>query len=336
MLLSGSAATVLAATPAQQCAAGKLMVAGKKAANKLACHSKALRRGAAPDAACLLGAESRFDADFQRLDARGGCVLSGDAAAIELRVDTLVAQVNAALNPGLTSAAEQKCAAKKLKAAAVAAARKLKCHSKAARYGSPVDPVCLNRADGSFTAMFLREEAAGTCGTRDDAASIATMIGAFVSEVVAAIPTAPFTPTATPAETATATEALSPSPTFTSPPPPTFTPTSCRGDLPAVSPLTSPTNLTTQVIRVCGRNVGSSTISVSGSAGPATPHDPNVGGCVGPCPNPGNASCYTFDLPLLENATNTVTVCQNNYSCPAGGCVDVDVNGDPLLIQQVP
>ncbi len=83
-----------------------------------------------------------------------------------------------------------------------------------------------------------------------------------------------------------------------------------------------------------GRSHASSTISVYGSAGGATPHDPSLGGCVCPYPNPGNASCYTFDLPLLENATTTVTVCQNNYSCPAGGYVDV--NGDPLLIQQVP
>ena len=336
ILLSGSAATALAATPAQQCASSKLAVAGEKAASKLTCHSQALRRDAAPAADCLLGAESHFDADFQRLDARGGCALSGDAANIEALIDELVTQVSSALNPSLTAAAEQKCAAKKLKTAALAARRQLKCHSKADRDGSSVDATCLDHTGRSFTAMFLRAEAAGTCGTRDDSASIGTMIDAFVNSVVAAIPTAPLTPTPSPTETATSTQSLPPAPTFTSPPPPTFTPTSCRGDLPAVSPLTSPTNLTTQAIHVCGRNGGSSTITVYGSAGAATLREPSGGGCVGPCPNPGNAACYTFDLPLLENTINSVTVCQNNYSCPVGGCAGADVYGGPLQIQQVP
>ncbi len=130
------------------------------------------------------------------------------------------------------------------------------------------------------------------------------------------------TPTPTPEGTITA--------TFTPTPP--RTPTSCRGDLPVVEPVTSPTGLLQQVIRFCGRIVGASSMTVSSEAGSA-PQPVLSSGCSLPCPNPGNASCNQTTVTLLANQANHIVVCQTNGSC-GGGCVSVDGNGHPLAIVQ--
>lgn len=55
--------------------------------------------------------------------------------------------------------------------------------------------------------------------------------------------------------------------------------------------------------------------------------------CSFPCF--GNATCNQGTVPLAPNQINHVTVCQRNGLCPAGGCVTVDVSGNPLEIVQV-
>jgi hypothetical protein len=163
--------------------------------------------------------------------------------------------------------------------------------------------------------------------------AVGTIPGSFVAAVgllgIAAVVVTPVqaqtdTPTWTPTDTPTVTRTATP----------TGTPTSCRGDLPVVAPVMSPTNLLTQVIHFCGRIVGASSMSVSSEAGFASDIGFGDDGCPG-CPNPGNASCNQGTVPLLPNQTNHIVVCQLNGSCPAGGCVSVDVNGVPLEIVQV-
>ncbi len=311
--------TALAAPAALQCASTKLMVSGMYAMHTLQCESAGIRRGVPAALTCLQKADQRFSDSFQRLDARGGCFVTGDAASLVPLVDALVTPALAALNPGLASTAERKCAATKVNTVAVAAQRRLKCYTNATRFSTALDSECLSRAEASSTAMFVRLDSSGQCATTGDAAAMHALVVDFVDAVVAVIPTTQ--PTATP----------TPTPTVSG----TATPTSCRGDLPAVNSVTSPTDQPSQVLYVCGRNVGSSSLTVTGSAGPATSLGLS-GGCSETCPNPANAACYAFALPLLENTVNAVSVCQANGSCVAGGCVTTDRNGYSLAITQSP
>jgi hypothetical protein len=114
---------------------------------------------------------------------------------------------------------------------------------------------------------------------------------------------------------------------------PTVTPTSCRGDLPVVEPVTSPTNELEQVIRFCGRIVGASSMSVLNPPFPA-PSVTFSAGCTLPCVG-GNSSCNQATVQLVANQANVITVCQNNAECGGGGCVTVDGLGNPLVIQQI-
>jgi len=86
-------------TPAEKCAAAKLNAAAKKMAAKLRCYQKAVAANGRLHPNCLVVAEATFAAAFARAEARGGCVTTGDAAAIEMEVDADVAALVSALSP---------------------------------------------------------------------------------------------------------------------------------------------------------------------------------------------------------------------------------------------
>src|SRR6267378_3737779 len=66
------------ATPAQKCAVAKNKAAAKKIGAKLKCWQKAFATGAASaDSACLMAAETKFNAAIMKADAKGGCVVTG-------------------------------------------------------------------------------------------------------------------------------------------------------------------------------------------------------------------------------------------------------------------
>jgi hypothetical protein len=92
-----------AASPAARCAAAKLRAAAHKLSAKARCHAKARRGGGAVDSACLATAETRFMQAFVRAEARGGCLMSGDAASIEVTVDDALAALLAALPAATTT-----------------------------------------------------------------------------------------------------------------------------------------------------------------------------------------------------------------------------------------
>jgi hypothetical protein len=86
-------------TPAQKCTGSKLKATGKKAAAKLKCHEKAIKKGIAVDPACLAKAEEKFADAFAKAEAKGGCLTTGDTGSIEGLVDTFVDDAVAALDP---------------------------------------------------------------------------------------------------------------------------------------------------------------------------------------------------------------------------------------------
>jgi hypothetical protein len=90
------------ATLAEKCAVAKLKAAGRKTNAKVACYAKALAKGAAADPICLSKAESKYATAFQKAESQGGCVTPGDAAAVEVMVDSCVTGLVTAL-PATTS-----------------------------------------------------------------------------------------------------------------------------------------------------------------------------------------------------------------------------------------
>jgi cysteine-rich repeat protein len=87
-----------------RCTSKKIQAAGKKAAAKAKCLSKAAGKGIPVDPACLQKAEDKFTKAFTKAEASGDCVnATGDTAAIEARVDAFIADLVAELTPPPTT-----------------------------------------------------------------------------------------------------------------------------------------------------------------------------------------------------------------------------------------
>src|SRR5262245_40231815 len=87
-----------------KCSGGKVKSAGKKAAAKLGCLSKAVGKGlASTDSTCLAKAEVKFSAAIAKADGKGpDCLTTGDTAAIEAKIDALLTDIDG-LVPGPTA-----------------------------------------------------------------------------------------------------------------------------------------------------------------------------------------------------------------------------------------
>jgi len=115
--IDGRVADVVAAIPrgttdaSRACAASKLKAAGKRSRSRLMCFSKADRRNESVDLGCLGKAAEKFNAAFDKADARGGCVADDDAMAVAAVVDSGVSELVAEITPicgdGLATGAEQ-------------------------------------------------------------------------------------------------------------------------------------------------------------------------------------------------------------------------------------
>ena len=131
------------------------------------------------------------------------------------------------------------------------------------------------------------------------------------------------TPTVTPTDTPTALPSTTLTPTFT----PTATPTSCGVWVPIVDPVTSPTNLLQQTVSGTAQVTGARYICVDGGA--HTVCCECGGGCCG--------TSFSLSVDLVPNTVNHLTVCHGNLNwCggPAVACTSLDLNGNPLDIEQ--
>ena len=181
--VDGLVATLRPSQTASTCAARKLDASRKKASRKLKCHRKAVRDGTRVDVDCLTKEDTRFLDRFARAEERPDCITTGDAAGVEDTVDTLVADLVAALRPLTPS----RCTSAKIVAADVKGSDKLGCHAAAASTGGAVDPACLADAEVNFADDFVVAEGRGDCYTTGDAELIEVAVdGAlvgFISEL---------------------------------------------------------------------------------------------------------------------------------------------------------
>jgi hypothetical protein len=187
-LLVGVAAAPTLAGPndGQRCAASKLKAAGKKASCLLGLDAKTAA-GITVDPLKVQKCKDKLGdpvkGTFARAEAKGGCVIEGDAATIEGKVDNVVDDVFTALNVGTPSI----CQSKKLKATGKKAECLLTLQAKAAS-GAGLDADRVQQCKDTLSAVFASLDAGGTCATSGDAATIEGKVDGFVDDVVAAIP----------------------------------------------------------------------------------------------------------------------------------------------------
>jgi hypothetical protein len=97
-----AASLFLVLTPAlgfaqNKCLAGKIKAAVKKVACKGGLTAKQAAKGTAPDPDKVAKCESAFSKQFAKLEGKGGCTTTGDAATIEAKVDAFLLDLNTEL-----------------------------------------------------------------------------------------------------------------------------------------------------------------------------------------------------------------------------------------------
>src|SRR5213594_1570993 len=87
LIASPSSATL------NKCQGSKIKGAGKKAACLAGLHAKDVGKGVPVDPAKVTKCEAKVGAAYAKAEAKGGCNTSGDAGAIESKVDAFIADV---------------------------------------------------------------------------------------------------------------------------------------------------------------------------------------------------------------------------------------------------
>src|SRR3989442_643765 len=86
-------ASLAAEDPAARCTAAKLKAVAEKTSAKLRCHASAAAKGGSVEAGCLSKAEEKFSGTWADIEAKGGCLRTGDEGTAESKVDAYVTDV---------------------------------------------------------------------------------------------------------------------------------------------------------------------------------------------------------------------------------------------------
>src|SRR5688572_282822 len=161
------------------CRQGERLATGSTARAALACHAKAVKRGAAVDEACVGAARSRLASAFEKAGAKsrrkGGCDEPGDAEATWRAIETLLADVRATLAVRNQSS----CDAKRLAAIGAEAQRLLKAKAKTVvPLGTKPLAGVATQSTGRLTTALQKASKRDDCGG-GDAASVAARVQQF-------------------------------------------------------------------------------------------------------------------------------------------------------------
>jgi hypothetical protein len=200
-------ADAVAAQTIEKCQAGKKKCVIRKVKGLLGCHAKAEAKGEPVLQSCVDKVVAKFSHPLdgtgciEKIEAKGGCSIVGDAAVLETKVDAFVLAVVQDLDPGYPAPVLNKCSAGKKKCVAKKATGLLGCHAKADTAGT-LDFKCLvkvrqkfdgsflvppNAAAGCFEKLEGKEKPADpatVCLTHDDTAAVEATVDAFVNDVV--------------------------------------------------------------------------------------------------------------------------------------------------------
>jgi hypothetical protein len=191
-------------TPEQKCTATKMKASGKNGNGNGVCASKASKAGVAIDPLCLSKADDKLDRTFAKAELKGGCLTSGDAAAIGGLLDGVTSFATSQLGDD-GSADSRKCASARIKASGKYVNAVFKCHAKAETKGTSVDTECLDKAQDKLSDAFDKAEVAshGNCDTAADSPATQAAMDVIVADVLAALVPATTTTTTTSTTTTT-------------------------------------------------------------------------------------------------------------------------------------
>src|SRR5262249_35053091 len=184
-----TAATGERAPPRGEGPAAQAKAAGKKAGAKAKCQSKAVSKGNPVDPECYTKAETKFSSSFTKAEAKPPCATTGDAAAMEGKVDAFIADLGTTLGgPGPNA-----CSSAKYKATGKYASGILNCIRKAVLKNTPVDPACTSKAFTKLQSSFMSADGKGACITAAGVPDVQAIVDALVSDVGAelGVPCAP-------------------------------------------------------------------------------------------------------------------------------------------------
>jgi hypothetical protein len=158
VVLSVLASSASAApSDAERCAASKMKAAGNAVYAEAKCQQKAITDETAVDPACTSAAGTKLSIAYGKAEDKGGCLVTGDAAGAQSRVDACVSDLVAAITGDVG------CAAVKMKAAGKKTSSKAKCWQKGFLAGGDADPLCLSSAESKFTSAVAKADSLGMC-----------------------------------------------------------------------------------------------------------------------------------------------------------------------------
>jgi hypothetical protein len=168
-------------TTAARCAEAKLKGVGSGAACLLGVAAHRASHGDALDPEKRAKCTFKLTTIFEKADAKGGCVATGDGATHATATETFADDLTADLDP---VGGESRCQSGKLKLAAKVAACLLKLQAKAAHKGEFLDPdpTAVAKCRSAIELGFPKLELKGPCDTTDDAAATLATIDAFVTD----------------------------------------------------------------------------------------------------------------------------------------------------------
>lgn len=160
-----------------KCQGSKMKAAGKKASCLLGLHAKSVAKAAPIDPEKVTKCETKFSGSFTKAESKPPCATTGDAGAIEAKIDRFVDQIaeNLALTP------PSKCQSAKLKAAGKKAKCMLGAEAKAlSKSIAPDFSKCIEK----FNSAFAKAESNSDCGTAPGAAAVEAQVDALDADVV--------------------------------------------------------------------------------------------------------------------------------------------------------
>jgi len=186
LLVSLAAGSAYAQTG--KCQGAKMKAAGKKAGCLLKVHSKAAAKALPVDTTKITGCETKFSSAFTKAESKPPCATTGDAGAIESKVDRFADEVAAelALSP------PSKCQGGKLKSAGKLGSCLLGVEAKGIAKSLPPDTTKLAACKTKFSAGFTKAESAADCGpATGDTAVIQAKLEALEDDVACELDAGP-------------------------------------------------------------------------------------------------------------------------------------------------
>jgi hypothetical protein len=167
--------------PKEKCGADKIKGAGKAAECRLRLESTSAKTGVAPAGEKVAKCTDKLSQTFSKSEAKGGCATTGDAAAIEAKIDAFVADIDGEV--GTTPPTENDCASAKLKAAGSGAKCRLTLEASELSKGVVPEAEKIQKCTDKLSASYAKADVKGGCSNPGDGSSIEGKIEAFVADV---------------------------------------------------------------------------------------------------------------------------------------------------------